>query len=106
MRQKSDPCTQRDVLADNAIGPNDNPLREGRFRGDDSRSVYLRHLRIVYSFRIIAAKTASAIRLSPTLAWPSNFQTFPRFRCLATWTSSLSPGKTGRRKRALSTLMK
>ena len=66
------------MLSDDAIGPDHDILCQHRPRRDDGRRVNLRHPLIGYSFRIIAANTASAIKLSPTFALPSNFQTLPR----------------------------
>ena len=57
-------------------------IGQRRPRRDDGRGMDLGHPRLVYSSRIIAANTASAIKLSPTLARPSNFQTLPRLALL------------------------
>src|SRR5439155_1820558 len=84
VRHQRHPCTERDMPADNAIRPNGYPLGQHGSGSDDGRRMDLTHLANVYSLRIIAAKTASAIRLSPTFARPSNFQTLPRCRCFAT----------------------
>src|SRR6516162_765067 len=106
VRAKDDPSVETDMLTNHAVGPDDDILSEHRPRRDDGRRMDPRHRLVIYSFKIIAANTASAIKLSPTFALPSNFQTLPRWRCLVTCTSSRSPGNTGRRNRALSTLMK
>src|ERR1700738_4567073 len=84
VRSQRDPRTERDMLANDAIWPHGHPFGQHGSRCDDGRRMDLTHLAYVYSLRIIAAKTASAIRLSPTFARPSNFQTLPRFRCFAT----------------------
>src|SRR6516162_3255697 len=78
VRAKRDPRAEGDMLADDAKGPDDDILSQHRPRRDDGRRVDPRHLWAVYSFRIIAANTASAIKLSPTFALPSNFHTLPR----------------------------
>ena len=78
MREKRDPSVEGDMLADDALGPDDDILRQPRPRRDNGRRVDLRHPLIVYSFKIIAANTASAIKFLPTFARPSNFQTLPR----------------------------
>ena len=78
------PGPERHMLADDAIGPDHDVAGEVRARRDDGGRMDVGHLLPVYWSRIIAAYTASATRLSPTLALPSNFHTLPRWRCLTT----------------------
>lgn len=54
----------------------------------------------------IALISASATSRSSTRASPLYFQTFERLRNRDTWIRTVSPGRTGFRKRALSMVMK
>ncbi len=84
MRAQHHPGPERHILADDAIGPDHDVAGEIRSRRDDGGRMDVCHLYFIYWSRIIAAYTASATRLSPTLARPSNFHTLPRLRCLTT----------------------
>ena len=95
--------TELDFPADMAERPDFYAFAERRTLFDNGVRVYgARH----HSPWIIALYSASATRIPSTLASPRNRHTAPRWRRTATSTRTWSPGTTGRRKRALSIVMK
>ena len=93
---------QRDIRPDDAVGSDAHVRSQVGRRVDDGGGMDVRH----QSSMIMAEKVACAFSSPSAFASPRNFQTLPRWRSLVTWTRSVSPGKTGRRKRASSTVMK
>ena len=100
--QEFHPVFQADVRADDAEGADFDPRADIGVRMDLRRGMNVGH----FCLTIMAENTASALVTPSATALPLNFHTSPRFWMRSTWICTQSPGTTGLRNRALSTVMK